>query len=270
MDVASFLIGAIWRRLALWLKISLGIVLLTCATVPAHAEPQTIGPLDLFIRINATDVPFKAKALADVTSRSGQFNVDGDVTVLASTATLQTVIETLAKAQLPYKLPTDACDVHITKLSDVKIAAQDFEARVSATARVAIACTLNEERDVAIAVALQPALKDKQALGWKVLRTPEILMPTHWRFLIGMFAGNPQKILKAGIEKTLETGGIIRIPAREGVLAAFKGANFDGNANEISLRIKGDFHANGPVLTQLLTQTIKKPALAVTLASPSH
>lgn len=270
MRVVALLIGGVRPRLVLRLEALLAVVMLSCTAATAYAEAQTIGPLDLVIRINATDVPFKAKASADVTSRSGQFNIDGDVTVLASTATLQTKIETIAKKQLPYKLPIDACDVRITKLSAVTITARDYEARLSATARVAIDCTVNQEHDVTIAVALQPTLKGKQALGWKVMRTPEIEMPTHWRIVIGILAGNPQKLLKAGIEKALETGGIIRIPVREGVLAAFKGANFDGNATEISLRIKGDLHAGGPVVTQLMTQTIKKPALEVTLASPNH
>jgi hypothetical protein len=233
----------------------------------AHAEAQMIGPVDLAVRVNGADVPFIAMAVADLTSRGGQFNVDGDVTILASTAILQDRVESIAKTLLPYRLPVDACKIVLTKLTSLVIESQDFEARISAVARISIECGLNDERDIPVKIALMPNLKDKQTLGWKILRKPDIALPTHWWIALELLAGNPQQLFKASVEKMLDADAMIKIPALEGTSVAFKGANFDGNAKELSLRIKGDAHASGAVLTKIMSQFIKIPVLEVTFAS---
>ena len=236
----------------------------------AHSESQTIGPVDLDVRVNGVDVPFAAKATADVISRAGQFNVDGDVTILASTAILQDRIESIAKAAMPYRLPVDACKILLTKLTSIVIESQDYEARISAVATVSIECGVNDESDIPVKIALMPNLKDKQTLGWKILRKPEVTLPIHWWIALEVLVGNPQQFFKASLEKMLDATGLIKIPIPDGTSIAFKGANFDGNAKELSLRIKGDAHASGAALTKLMLPFIKNPVLEVTFVSSGH
>ncbi len=251
----------------------------------AHAEAQVIGPLDLVARINGVDIPFGARGVADVTSHGGQFNLDGEITIYASPSGLQEQIDKIVKPLLPYHIPTNKCTVRLLKLSSLDIGVQDFEARVAATATLSLACGgfVNQERDVPLKIALAPILKDKQSIGWKVLRQPEIELPFTWWAALEIGGTDPQKEFKTALEIFLDARASPKIPSLDGVSAAFKGANFDGNTQgsakgqakgnvnlpkEISLRVKGDIHASGAAATKLISQFVNVPELNVSFSLP--
>jgi hypothetical protein len=234
----------------------------------------------LVARVNGVDVPFSARGIAEVTTSGGQFNLNGEITIFAAPDTLKQRIDTIAKALLPYRIPTESCAVNLLRLSDIDITVQDFSAKIAATATLSIACSIiNQERDVPIKIVLAPVLKDKQTLGWQVLRDPDIQLPLAWWIALEFIGTDPPKVFKASLGKFLDAHAAIKLPSLDRVSAAFKGANVDGGskgkangnadpATEISLRIKGDVHASGATVTKLLAPLVKVPEIEVSFVLP--
>jgi hypothetical protein len=274
--------GGLAENVAMLLRCFSFVALLTVGSNAAYSEAQRLGPLDLVARINGVDIPFGARGLANVTSQGGQFNLDGEITVFASPEIFKERVSQVVEGLLPYRIATKQCTVRLLKLSSLDIVIQDFEARISATASLSLACGdfVNQKRDVPVNLALAPTLKDKESLGWKVLREPEIALPFTWWAAIEMGGADPQKEFKAAVENFLDAKAVVKIPSIEGLDAAFKGANFDsktqsnakganpGGASEISLRVKGDAHISGASATKIISQFLKPPELDVSFALP--
>jgi hypothetical protein len=109
-----------------------------------------------------------------------------------------------------------------------------------------------EDVNVRISVAVIAAASPPNQIKWKIVRQPVLGIPNSWVIVLELTEGSPQQVL----QHFLDGYASINLPSIKGIRAAVQGANFDGDQNNLSFRIKADAHANGTDLTSLLTLLI--------------
>jgi hypothetical protein len=237
----------------------------------ANAEEQPLGPVDATVTLNGTQIPFQARSAVDVTSRGGQFNLVGSVTVTSQTAVLQQRAAVILPALLPARLPMPVCELRITGISDLRLISQDNEAQISGTATLKLTCGgINDAEDVPFKIALMPDIRDKRTISAKLVRDPDIKLPWLWKAALGVAKGNSAKFLRKALQDALSAHAVLTIPPIDGVSDAFQGANIDGDADNISLRIKGDVHASGSTVTKLFQQLRSNQPISLSFNLPAH
>jgi hypothetical protein len=228
----------------------------------ALAEPLPVGPLDLTVRVNDVDIPLTLKGAADINTAKGDFNVNGEITVSSATSKLHDEILAIAGKLLPVKFSIPLCTLTITRISSLAFSSKDAEADVDVGFHFLQACAIfHEEFDATAKLAVVAKVLKGNRLSWTVPRNPELHIPGLGSFLSEK---NARKLLQDFLDKK----GIVQLPAIDGVRAALQGANFDGDKNTLSFRIKGDAHTGGAKLTSLLAEFLKTQKFSFTVPKP--
>jgi len=216
----------------------------------AHADMLPVGPVDLTVRVNDVDIPLVLKGAADVNTSKGDFNVNGEVTASATTSKLRDEMLAIASKLLPVKFSIPLCTITITRISSLNVSSKDAEADVDVGFHFLQVCAIfREELDATAKLAVVAKVLKGNRLSWTVPRNPELKIPGLGAFLSEKHA---RELLQGFLDQH-----IIQIPAIDGVRAALQGANFDGDKNTLSFRIKADAHTDGAKLTSLLAQYLK-------------
>lgn len=218
----------------------------------AQARKELVGPVVLVPQVNDVEIPLDVKALVDVNSSKGDFNLIGEVIISSATLQLRDKIIALSEKILPQRIPTPICKLHLTQIPKLEIASVDYEARIEGIGRVSLHCTgFNiEKRDVAFKLAILARPQPPNTLRWKIVRKPELDLPAI--LLTAMNITKGSDYLENTIQNFLDTHGSIELPNFPGIRASLQGANFNGDTNTISFRIKGDVHADGKNFTQTI------------------
>ena len=229
------------------------------------AEPQKLGPLDLRLQINKIDLAVVAQGLLDLNTAKGSFNANGQVTFSAPAAQLANEIMLISKTLLPQRIQISRCELWIREPSKLQLSAKDYEAQIDIDVPINLEVCLPghvSDHNISVSIALIPKTVGDKRLGWKVVRPPRIDgIPATWWFFLQIYSGDPNKYFGDVIQKWLDAHALIEVPASSPVDASFQGANFDGNANTISFRIKGDAHADGKHATAMLLQYLTTKSL---------
>jgi hypothetical protein len=154
---------------------------------------------------------------------------------------------------LPYTYTKAACPIQFNKISNPEVSYKDNEADISATVNITVSHCLifNGTGDVPIGIAIAPNATKPTRLGWTILRTPDLQLNGSWK-AFWYYGGGPQKVFQS----FLDENAVISLPIEPGVEASLQGSKLMGDANTLSLFVKGDAHSSGPSLTALLAQTV--------------
>lgn len=178
-------------------------------------------------------------------------NANLDFKLSSPTSPLTSSIVAILKTLLPIKIPTPKCSLLVTDIPSVSVSSKDNEADIDAAVVMALReCAIfnREDVNVRISVAVIAAASPPNQIKWKIVRQPVLGIPNSWFIVLELAEGSPQQVL----QHFLDSYASINLPSIKGIRAAVQGANFDGDQNNLSFRIKADAHANGTDLTSLL------------------
>ena len=236
------------------IRIALAILIVCLAGArAAFAESEHVGPLTLTARVNGIELSSALDGTLGITTAKGDFNADLDFKLSSPTSPLTNDIVAVLKTLLPIKIPTKKCSLLITDVPSVSISSKDNEADIDAALVMALRdCLIHRENvQVHINVAIIAAANPPDRIKWKIVRQPVLELPESWFLVLEITQGSPQQVLQRLLD-----GYALTLPQIKGVRAAVQGANFDGNQQNISFRIKADVHASGIDTTLLLTQLV--------------
>jgi hypothetical protein len=236
----------------------------------ALAETLPVGPLDWTVRVNDVDIPLTLKGAADINTAKGDFNVNGEITVSSATSKLRDEILAVSATILPVRIPTPACTLLLNRISPLEISSKDNEADIDATAHLSLRCGLinSDDTEAKLKLAVIAKVLKGNRLSWSIPRRPELGIPNLWWFFLNLAKGNPNDYARNILQQLLNDHGTIQLPAIDDVRAALQGANFDGDKNTISFRVKGDAHSNGAKLASLLAEFLKTQKFSFTVPKP--
>jgi hypothetical protein len=226
----------------------------------AGAETLPVGPVDLTVRVNDVDIVLVLKGVADVNTAKGDFNINGEVTASSATSKLRDEVLAVAGKFLPIKFKKLLCTFTINRISSLDLSSKDGEADADVGFHFVQSCPIisDQEFDATAKLALVAKVLKGNRLSWIVPRNPELHIPGLGSNLSGQSA---RELLQGFLDKD----GIIQIPPIDGVRAALQGANFDGDKNTLSFRIKADAHTDAAKLTSLLAQFLKTQKFSITI-----
>jgi hypothetical protein len=238
----------------------------------SFAEFQRVGPIDLLARVNGVEVPIALKGTLSVDSSRGDFNANGEITASSSTAKLRDEIIMISATILPFRIPTPRCKLLLKQISALTLGSKDNEAQIEATFRASLEdCTLfldDPDREVKLKLAVIAAATNGSLLRWRVVRRPEMNIPTTWWGLMRLAKGNPEDYARNSIQHLLDSHASIEIPKSGNIRAALQGAKFDGDKDTLSFLIKGDLHTDGSRMTSIILQLLQTVPLNFTIPHP--
>jgi hypothetical protein len=235
----------------------------------ALADPLKIGPLDRVIRINTVEVPFVATGILDLNTARGDFNAVGELTITSDLAKFRDEATSILKTLLPQDFQLSDRVLTIEELSSLEILPHDYEVDISATVIASIGSSwFEKKKEVALKINAIPRVISGKRLSWKILRQPEIDLPALWWAAMEINGRHPNQIAGDAIQKWLDENASFDVPTNYGIRASLQGANFDGNSKIVSLRIKGDAHADPASFTSILRDLTKDLDLNFTARMP--
>lgn len=210
----------------------------------AFAESEHVGPLSVAAHVNGVEISSGVDGTLGIDTAKGDFNANLDFKLSSPTSPLTTSIVAILKTLLPIKIPTPKCSLLVTDISSVSVSSKDNEADIDAAVVMALReCAIfnREDVNVRISVAVIAAASPPNQIKWKIVRQPVLGIPNSWFIVLELTEGSPQQVL----QHFLDSYASIDLPSIKGIRAAVQGANFDGDQNNLSFRIKADAHANG-------------------------
>jgi hypothetical protein len=250
-------------RRARWIARKCFFLLIVACPECGHAETQRVGPVDLKINLNDIDIPLVVRGALDVSSAKGDFNINGEIAASFLTSDLRSAIISISAKVLPAKIPTPACELLLNRISSIEVSSKDNEADVDATFHLSLQhCgpLNNGDSEANLKIAVIAKVAKGNRLTWTIPRRPELDIPRSWWYLLNLAKGNPNDYARNSLQQLLDEHGAVEIPPIQAVRTALQGANFDGDKNTLSFRIKGDAHADGRELTPILVEILRKSA----------
>jgi hypothetical protein len=199
----------------------------------AQADMLNIGPLKP--KVTLFDVPFDAtlNPSVDIATAAQGASVKTDTVVSMGSAALNAALVAVVRKRLPVEAKVGFCVLQVAELESLDLSVTGNTAILRPSIKIASDNCALLAGGLSAEARFVPSVTPDQ-LSVKLVQFTAKL-PFVWRI-----AGDkPEKLMEAKIKEAL-AGQVFKMPAMNGVKAAFQGASLDAAGGNTSLRLRAD------------------------------
>jgi hypothetical protein len=230
-------------------------------------EKLLLGPVPAIVSLRGVNFEGTVSARLAADTKGAALNLDGTVDLAVEPDRISDALQKLAANVLPFTYQKEDCAITVTKVENIRLSSKQYEARLAGTLFLRSEdCTIPSK--VAFEIPFIAERFDKSNLQLRIPRDPTVDVSLLWRIGAFLLVGDLRKIVRKELQDFLSANAKLTISPREGMQAAFQGANFNTENGSLVFHVVGDVHFTWTGLHKVLEELNAAPVLRLNLDKP--